>query len=138
MVALYVGCHLIALINLIILSRKFDWCFNEHFLIYLLSNIWIELIEYPTIGFRPFPKNSEEVEKYKIEEFLARDKEKSNIKRFSWGNIVFPAATRIFAKTIGTDLVSVQPLAEPSGIFHYLDMSYIIPETNSLLIDNNL
>lgn len=38
-----------------------------------------------------------------------------------FGNIMFPIARRVAAQTIGLDLVTVQPLAAPTGLITYLD-----------------
>jgi hypothetical protein len=37
------------------------------------------------------------------------------------GAFTFPVARRVMANTIGNDLVSVQPMEPPTGIFHYID-----------------
>lgn len=34
---------------------------------------------------------------------------------------LFPIAQRVFAKTIASELVEVQPVSAPSGILHYID-----------------
>jgi len=48
-------------------------------------------------------------------------------------NIAFPLIRRIAARTIGMDIVGVQPLAAPTGLFHYLDYSYGGTDNNILL-----
>lgn len=39
-------------------------------------------------------------------------------------NIVFPITRRIFARTIGEDLVAVQPLEPPRGLLYFIDLKY--------------
>jgi hypothetical protein len=34
---------------------------------------------------------------------------------------LFPIAQQVFAKTVASELVEVQPMSAPSGILHYLD-----------------
>lgn len=41
-----------------------------------------------------------------------------------WGNIAMPLVKRVFAQTIGLDLVSVQPLSAPIGNLVYMDPSW--------------
>ena len=57
-------------------------------------------------------------------------------------NIAFPLVRRVFAQTVGQELVSVQPLAAPSGFLNYLDFEtssgytytpYIPVETTPLI-----
>lgn len=38
-----------------------------------------------------------------------------------FGEIAFPLVKRVFAKTLGLDLVSVQPMSTPSGALFYSD-----------------
>lgn len=42
---------------------------------------------------------------------------------------LFPTISRIFANTIGMDLVSVQPMNLPTGLLTYLDFRYENEET---------
>lgn len=41
-----------------------------------------------------------------------------------FGNIMFPIVRRVFAQTLANDLVSVQPLALPTGMLGFLDYNY--------------
>lgn len=41
---------------------------------------------------------------------------------------ILPIATRVAARTVGLDLVSVQPMALPTGLITYLDYKYEEPE----------
>jgi hypothetical protein len=43
---------------------------------------------------------------------------------FDFGTLTMPLVRRVFASTIGTDLVSVQPLSAPTGLLHYIDFEY--------------
>jgi hypothetical protein len=38
-----------------------------------------------------------------------------------WGDIAFPLVKRVFAKTVGLDMVSVVPMSSPSGNLFYGD-----------------
>jgi len=66
---------------------------------------WYELV---------YPKN----EKTYKREFLI---EKTQSFCIEDGAFTFPIARRVMASTIGNDLVSVQPMEPPTGIFHYID-----------------
>ena len=51
---------------------------------------------------------------------------------FYWSDVFFglPIAHQVAARTIGMDLVSVQPMAAPKGLLHYIDYHYSgAPET---------
>ena len=41
-----------------------------------------------------------------------------------WESKVLPIAERVYAKTIGADLTTVQPMSEPSGQLFWLDTSF--------------
>jgi hypothetical protein len=41
-----------------------------------------------------------------------------------FGNIMLPILRRVAARTIGLDLVTVQPLAAPTGLITYLDFNH--------------
>jgi hypothetical protein len=40
---------------------------------------------------------------------------------------LLPISMKIAAKTLGTDLVAVQPLSGPSGMLNYIDFNYQVP-----------
>ena len=44
-------------------------------------------------------------------------------KQSSFGNLAFPVIQQVISRTIGMDLVSVQPMAGPTGLLHFLDFS---------------
>lgn len=39
-------------------------------------------------------------------------------------NLAFPMVRRVFGRTLGTDLVNVQPLELPTGLLRYIDYNY--------------
>ena len=45
-----------------------------------------------------------------------------------WKSKVLPIAERVYAKTIGADLTTVQPMSEPSGQLFWLDTSFTAAE----------
>ena len=51
-----------------------------------------------------------------------------------YDNIAFPLVRRTFARTMGMDLLTVQPLTLPTGLFHYLDYSY--DDGSNILLPN--
>jgi hypothetical protein len=56
---------------------------------------------------------------YKREILLEKYKEKKQT--FEGDNIILPLARRVAATTLGQELVSVQPLPQPTGLLFYID-----------------
>ena len=65
-----------------------------------------------------------ESEKVKTAEDYINAWEESQELSLRWGNFSFPIVERIAARTLGQDLVSVQPMVAPQGILHYIDYVY--------------
>ena len=57
----------------------------------------------------------------------------ANSQPIDWGIIAMPLVKRVFAQTIGVDLVSVQPLSAPLGNLIYMDPSWpVVPPLERL------
>lgn len=81
--------------------------------IYKILNDWASLVD------NEKNKNSNV---YKKELLVEKYKEKKVY--FSGDTVALPLARRVAATTLGQELVSVQPLSQPTGILFYMDYEY--------------
>ena len=96
-----------------------------------IKDFWHELLKYPSIGFRFYPKTQEEFDKNNEQELLARESIKKDYKGAP--GINFPISQKIAAGTIGSNLLSVQPISAPIGDLFYFDFVY--QTQKQLLVD---
>jgi hypothetical protein len=59
-------------------------------------------------------------------------------REYNVSDVILPIAQRIAARTVGHDLVSVQPLSAPTGLLTYIDYNYSGASRNARVYDEEI